>query len=231
MERVVESELLDELPPQDPQALRSRRDIRRLNLLMGHPGLMARLLRQCPDGRDGQRLVELGAGDGHFLLSVARRLGKRWRTADATLVDRLDAVDPEVRQGFRLLGWRIRAEVAEAVAWLRRAPPESAGVVCCNLLLHQLPEEPLAELLRLAARTAPLFIALEPRRSRWPHFCARFLPLAGCGPVTCHDGLVSMRAGFVNRELSALWPEAGRWELTEQSAGLFSHVFVAQRKG
>ena len=231
MERVVKPELLDELPPQDPQALRSRRDIRWLNVLMGHPGLMTRFLKQCPDGRSGRRLVELGAGDGHFLLSVARRLRKHWRKADATLVDRLDVVDPQVREGFDLVRWRLRVEVTEAVAWLRQAPPESTGVVCCNLLLHQLPEESLAELFRLAARTAPVFIALEPRRSWWPHFCARFLPLAGCGPVTCHDGLVSMRAGFANRELSALWPEAGRWELTERSAGLFSHLFVARRKG
>ena len=231
MERLVKPELLDELPPKDRQALRSRRDIRRLNAWMGHPRMMARILQQCQDGRTERRLVELGAGDGHFLLTVARRLRKRWPAAEATLVDRLDVVDSQVRERFGHFGWRIRAEVAEAVEWLRQAPPKTAGIVLSNLLLHQLPAEPLAELLRLAARSAPVVIALEPRRSWWPHFCARFLWLAGCGPVTCHDGLVSIRAGFAGRELSALWPEATRWELTERRAGLFSHMFVARRKG
>jgi hypothetical protein len=229
MERLVTPELLDELPPQDRQALRSRRDIRRLNGWMRHPSMMAGLLQQSLDGRAGCRVVELGAGDGQFLLSVARRLRKRWRAAEATLVDRLDAVNPEMRESFGDIGWRIRVEVADAVEWLRRAPPGNAGVVLSNLLLHQLPAETLAEFLRLAARAAPVVIALEPRRAWWPHFCARFLWLAGCGRVTRHDSLASIRAGFAGRELSALWPEAGRWELTERSSGMFSHMFIARR--
>jgi hypothetical protein len=192
--------------------------------------MMTDILQQCLNGQSERRMVELGAGDGHFLLTVARRLRKRWPAAEATLVDRLDVVDPQVRECFGFLGWHIRAEVAEAAEWLRQTPPRSAGIVLSNLLLHQLPAEPLAELLRLAARSASVVVALEPRRAWWPHFCARFLWLAGCGPVTRHDGLVSIRAGFAGRELSALWLEAGRWELTERRAGLFSHLFVARRK-
>jgi hypothetical protein len=51
----------------------------------------------------------------------------------------------------------------------------------------------------------------------------------GCGPVTRHDAPVSIRAGFANREISALWPDANHWELIERPIDLFTHLFIAQR--
>ena len=230
MERIVQPELLDELPARDKRALRSRRDIRRLNRLMGHAGILAGVLGSPVNRASGRRVVELGAGDGHFLLSVARRLRRSWPAAEATLVDRLDVVEPCLSDGFGRLGWRLRVEVAEAAEWLRKAPSKGDGAMICNLLLHQIESEPLKELVRLAAPSARVFVALEPRRAWWPHFCSRFLRLAGCGSVTRHDAPVSVRAGFAGRELSEIWPQDGAWELTERRAGIFSHVFVARRR-
>ena len=43
------------------------------------------------------------------------------------------------------------------------------------------------------------------------------------------EAVVSARAGFRGKELSALWPTEGHWELHEQAVGLFSHCFVARR--
>ena len=65
----------------------------------------------------------------------------------------------------------------------------------------------LAELLRLISQRAKLFIALEPRRARWPLFCSRLLWAIGCNDVTRHDAVVSVRAGFNGKEISALWPD------------------------
>jgi hypothetical protein len=48
--------------------------------------------------------------------------------------------------------------------------------------------------------------------------------------VTRHDAVISVRAGFAGRELSALWPDRDRWLVIEGPAGRFSHRFVAQRK-
>ncbi len=42
MTRRLHPELLDELPPEDPRALRSRRDLQRLNVWMGNVGAMVR---------------------------------------------------------------------------------------------------------------------------------------------------------------------------------------------
>ena len=230
MERIVLPELLDALPPQDQSALRSRRDLRRINTWMRHPRVMARVLKKNLPDQNARRIVELGAGDGHFLLCVARRLQGTWPGAQATLVDQLDALDPQRCEQFNQLGWNVRAEIAEASEWLRHAPPNPTGAVISNLFLHQLQTEPLAEMLRLAANSACVVIALEPRRAWVPRLCGRLLWMIGCSPVTCHDGHISVRAGFSGRELSALWPDKKNWELTERPVGLFSHLFIARRK-
>jgi hypothetical protein len=54
--------------------------------------------------------------------------------------------------------------------------------------------------------------------------------LTGFGEVTRHDGPISVRAGFKGTEISALWPDLRDWSLTERRAGLFSHLFIAQKK-
>jgi hypothetical protein len=228
--RIVLPELLDVLPPQDASALRSRRDLRRLNAWMRHPQIMARVLQENLAGRDGQRIVELGAGDGHFLLSVAKRLNGRWPDTQAILVDQLEALDPRARDEFRRLGWRARAETAEAARWLRQEQPAGAQTIISNLFFHQFQTEPLTELLRLAAGSSRTVIALEPRRAWLPRLCGRLLWAFGCGPVTRHDARVSIRAGFAGAELSALWPDKQAWRLTEQPAGMVSHLFIARRK-
>jgi hypothetical protein len=228
--RLVEPELLDELSPKDPRALRSRRDLRLLNLTMGHRGLMARALRNHLPKSNSPRIVELGAGDGHFLLNVSRRLRSTWPEADATLVDRLDSFDPKIRDRFNRLGWRVHTEIKTASEWLQEAPPGTADAIISNLFLHQFPDEELVEMMRWAARSANVVIALEPRRS-WPsRWAGRFLWAIGCGPVTRHDADISIRAGFFGHELSALWPDTENWVLTERAAGLFSHLFIARRK-
>lgn len=227
--RIVEPELLDELPPQDPRALRSRRDLRLLNFGMGHPPVMAAaLLENLPDSR-APRIVELGAGDGHFLLAVAQRLRSKWPAAEATLVDRLDSFDPQIDKRFNGLGWRLRTEINTATEWLGQSPPGTSDAVICNLFLHQFKTEDLAEMLRLAARATRLLIALEPRRSLRSRLTGRLLWVIGCSHVTRHDAGISIRAGFDKRELSELWPDNQNWSLTEQPAGLFSHLFIARR--
>ena len=53
------------------------------------------------------------------------------------LVDRLNALDPRTREGFRRFGWHVRAEIAEAAEWLRQARPRPAQTIVSNLFFHQ----------------------------------------------------------------------------------------------
>src|SRR5947209_4251989 len=94
MQRLLESELLDHLPPEDPGAIRSRKDLRRVNEWMGHPRIIARELRK----RSPRRILELGAGDGNFMLRVAHL--SALRGVEISLLDRQAAFAPGLREGF-----------------------------------------------------------------------------------------------------------------------------------
>ncbi len=228
MNRRVEPELLDTLAPDDPAAIRSRRDLRRVNAWMRNPHIMARALRENHGAQAPDAILELGAGDGNFLLSVARNLSPGWAGTRAVLLDRQLSLSPATRAGFQALNWPLADSTVDVFDWAPSAgdPP----VIIANLFLHHFEDPKLAELLRKIAGATRLFIAVEPRRMSWPAFGGLLLALIGCNHVTRHDGTGSIRAGFAGREISALWPDPRRWQLTEQRSGFFSHLFIA-RKG
>ena len=234
MKRMVQPELLDTLPPGDPRASRSRQDLRRVNAWMRHHEIMADVLQKTPDHHAPGRITELGAGDGNFLLRVAQKIKRRQVSSrsvsfpvQATLLDRQKIVTPETLAGFTALGWQAEAVVTDVFDW----PQISAAdeVVIANLFLHHFQAASLAKLLHLISLRTKLFIAIEPRRTPWTLFCSRLLWAIGCNAVTRHDAVVSVRAGFSGRELSAFWPDQQNWQLTEYCAGAFSHVFIARK--
>ena len=228
MLRRVEPEWLDELPADAPAAIASRRDLQRVNWCMGHAGIFHRALRNVTTSAP-RRVVELGAGDGTFLLRLATRWPAREARTNALLVDRQNLVRAKTRQAFQALGWDVQVVQADVFDWLAQPGPP-AGWLLANLFLHHFQTERLRELLSLAAARTHVFVACEPRRAALPLAATRLLGLIGCNAITRHDARVSVRAGFTGQELSALWPSDGRWQLCEQASGLFSHCFVARRK-
>lgn len=228
MQRVVEPEMLDELPAENPAAVRSRRDLRRLNRVMGHARALCEMLAAGMGSRPVKRLVDLGAGDGQLALGLARRLSKKWRGAEVILVDRQPAVSRDTLAAFEALGWRANAVCADVFDWLRDAGGELVDAMTANLFLHHFPDAQLAELLKLAAARTRVFAACEPRRGTLPLALSRLVGLIGCNAVTRHDAVVSVKAGFAGNEISALWPAAPDWELQERGRR-FSHAFLAGR--
>jgi hypothetical protein len=232
--RHLHPELLDELSADDPRAIHSRRDLQKLNKLMGHARIMVRAVRQAFQDRAPQLIVELGAGDSTFLLRVARRLdrerrkGTRWEPV-AMLVDRRPTLSPRNRDDFDALGWKVETIEADVFDWLQRLNPQTADVTIANLFLHHFSERELASLLHDAARQTLWFVACEPLRARAALAGAAMLRFIGCNNVTLHDAKISVRAGFRDAELSRLWPRDNDWRLTEGRAGPFTHAFVAQR--
>src|SRR5919197_312002 len=103
MDRRIEPEWLDELPADDPRAIRSRRDLRRLNALMGNVHALASRLHAISFPGPPKRLIDLGAGDGTLLLRLARRLSRRWRNVEVVLVDRQGIVSDETSRRFEAL--------------------------------------------------------------------------------------------------------------------------------
>lgn len=229
--RRVEPERLDALPAGDPAAIGSRRDLQRLNAVMGNAAAIAGRLGACGSSVRMRRLVDLGGGDGTLLLSVARRLAPRHGGVRGVVVDRQALVSTRTQAAFAALGWSVEAATADALEWLVRAPRHEGTAVVANLFLHHFDDAPLGALLARIADRAEAFVACEPRRYGLALAASRRVGWIGCNAVTRHDAVVSVRAGFAGRELSALWPDHEAWRADEGPAGLFSHVFAAARTG
>jgi hypothetical protein len=225
MQRVVESEWLDQLPSSAPEAMRARSDLRRINYVMGHFGLMERMLQGLARPK---RIVELGGGDGMFWRKLAGRLASRWPAVEFVLVDRQLSIQPSTLDEFTRLGWQMRVAEADVFDWL--AQGQGADVITANLFLHHFVEPELAKMFQMAAAQSHVVAACEPRRCPRCLLGSKLVRLIGCGPVTRRDAVTSVRAGFHGQELSAAWPCREGWELREYEAGLASHCFFARRR-
>jgi len=223
--RTVEPEMLDILPSGDSAAIASRRDLRRINALMFHTSIMAGLLRRyVPE--PPRRIVEIGCGDGHGTLALARKMAPAWQGVALTLVDQQDLVTDDVRDELMRLGWSVEIVTADVFDWLRRA--EWQDLALANLFLHHFRQEHLEDLLQGLAGLTSNFVATEPRRSRFALLASGALGAIGANAVTRHDAPVSVRAGFTRRELSDLWPGGAENVFCERPIGPFTHAFAAR---
>ena len=146
--RTVVPETLDSLAEDDPQAVRSRRDLQRVHRAMGTRGILWRALGGLGLGLPcGQavplRLLELGAGDGRVMLGVAQALRARWPRVELTLLDRKRLVTPATRAAYARMGWSATAQVVDVLDWAVAPsnPPEGGlaepwDVLLANLFVH-----------------------------------------------------------------------------------------------
>jgi len=193
MKRVVNPEILDELAVDDPRAIRSRRDLRLINALMGNERWIKRqLLKDAP----GKAFSELGAGRGELLTCLGRS-GGLCRGYD---------LQPRPESLFEKVDW-VEGDFFEALAG------DESEVVGGSLILHHFEEEALLRLGRLLAGKKMLVFA-EPLRSPLALAEGYFLfPLVN--GVTRHDMMVSIRAGFLKGELAAKLGLEKGWQWRE----------------
>jgi Methyltransferase domain len=198
---------------------------------MGNATILAHRLARLGEkkGSDPYFLVELGGGDGTLLLDVARRTAGRIKNVRCLLVDQQYLLTRETRDRFAGLSWDVDAAQADVFDWLRRPASPSSDTMLANLFLHHFPDDRLRALLRAVSQHTSAFIACEPLRSRMAFAAASMMRLIGCNDVSIHDARQSVRAGFSDRDLSALWPGDAQWTLVERRAGLFTHAFEACR--
>ncbi|MEX2496537.1 MAG: methyltransferase domain-containing protein [Woeseia sp.] len=229
--RRVQPELLDELPADDPRAVRSRGDLRRVNRLMGSLHLLRRALDKAGPASP-RRLIELGAGDGTMMLRLARSRAQQWPKTEVTLLDMQPVVSAGTLSAIRDLGWSVDVDETDVLDWIERSDADSDAIVFANLFVHHFEGDRLARLLAGIAGRSRLFVCCEPRRTAMTLAGSHLMALIGCNEVTRHDAVLSVHAGFRDKELSSVWQRscAGTWRLDESAAGLFSHMFVAKRE-
>jgi hypothetical protein len=244
--RVVTAETLDHLAPDDPAAMRSRRDLVRVHRAMRTRAIICdawQSLVPAERAREPLRILEIGAGDGSLLLGVARHLAPRWPHVELTLLDQVDIVAPATLAAYAELGWTARVLVADVLEWAARPEPAAPGaqpgraaprwdLVSTALFLHHFEGEPLNSLLSAIASQSERFFACEPRRSSIALAGSYLVGAIGANSVTREDAVSSVRAGFRGQEITARWPQAGgAWQTREFQAALFSQCFSACRAG
>ena len=235
MQRVLELETLDHLAPDDPVAMRSRRDLRRVNAFMGARGILERALTRAmgDTGARPLRMLEIGCGDGRLMLGVAQHRSLRWPSVQLDLLDRQPIVDATTIAAYAAAGWQARPVVADVMDWAAASDGgEHWDIVVANLFLHHFEGEALRQVLGGCASRADALVACEPRRSRFALAASHLIFFLGANAVPRRDGVLSVRAGFVGSELSDAWPGGpGAWRLDEYDDGLFTHCLCASWVG
>jgi hypothetical protein len=227
--RMLQEEMLDGLPENDPRAIRSRRDLQRLNRIMGSAGIISEALKRSQ--RIPKRIVEIGTGDGSLMLALTKRFAADWPDVQITLLDRLNLVSNATVEEFNRLNWTVEILQADVLEWAESPMTRQWDIGLANLFIHHFDSMQIQSLFAALGQRIDLFVACEPRRSRLPLFASKLVGLIGANAVTRKDAVLSVQAGFYGQELSALWPSDGaRWNLEESAARLFSHRFLARRE-
>lgn len=178
--RKLTPELLDHLPHDDPGAMRSRADLRRINFFMGNERWIESVIPNPT-----QSITEIGAGDGHLL----SRLVREHPQAGITAYDLAPRPD----------------HFPAAVEWIQgdlftQSPPAPGGTLIANLFLHHFTDPQLAELGKWMSPFDTLIIN-EPLRAPLPLLMGK-LATPFIHPITRHDMRVSIEAGFAPGELA-----------------------------
>ena len=199
LNRVIIPEILDSLNPSDPRAIRSRRDLRWIDLYLANSRWIVRQLKtQTPPPA---QIIEIGAGEGDLCRKVQASL-------PSSTVTGLDLIERPTN-------------LPVSIRWIggdffQTLPNIDADACVGSLILHHFSDEALRELgARLQSFRSLTFC--EPLRSHLPLFLSK-LSCPFLSEVTRHDMPASIRAGFLPGELPALLGlDSKKWSVRESS--------------
>ncbi len=198
--RSVIPEILDHLPADDPEAIRSRRDLRRINFLMGNERWICRTIRKFPAAAS-RGIVELGAGDGALISKCA------------VMFPEVDLTACDLAPHPAALDSRVQWSQGDLLSDHHEL---SGGVLVANLFLHHFEGESLRALGALC-EGFEVVVFCEPDRAMLPHWLGASI-WPWINRVTRHDMHVSIDAGFSRGELPTLLGlNPKKWEFSETS--------------
>jgi 2-polyprenyl-3-methyl-5-hydroxy-6-metoxy-1,4-benzoquinol methylase len=193
-DRALKPELLDAAGPEC--ADRNLRELARINRWFGGHRALLRVMRDLVHPQEHFTVLDVGAGSGDMGRCLARHFRKvRVVSLDRRPMHLRDAPSPRV--------------VADAL----QLPfaRHTFDFVLCSSVLHHFPDSGVVDIistLRLFARRALLLLDLE-RHPLAYHFLPMTRKLFGWGPLTVHDGPISVAAAFRLEELVSLTQAAG----------------------
>lgn len=217
--RILEEEILDSMPPDDPEAIRSRRDLRMINAMMlNHRWMISQIRKFIHLSGD---ILELGAGDGDFLESLTHFAAKgTWAPDSLTGID----LAPRPTNLSPSISWQ-----QENVLNLTQED-FADKLVITTLFLHHLDASQLNQLgSKLASARAVL--AIEPLRN-WVALAEAYAIFPLVNRVTRNDMIISIKAGFRHNQLPELLGLSSNpnWTTHVSCSMLGGYRFAAIRK-
>jgi len=192
---------MDDAP--EPDALQSLRDLERINTRLGGHGVLQKILATVVQPDDQFSLLDVGAATS----TAATVIRSGYPGAGVVSLDR-DFFHLASGRGLRVCGDGFRL------------PFKSRAVdfVFCSLFLHHFTDERIVDLMRESARVARRAVLINDLERRllpyW--FLPATRPLFGWHPITVHDGVISVAAGFRRGELLQLAKQAGLDQVRER---------------
>ena len=194
--RIVIEEILDSLPGDDPRAVRSRRDLRLINALMGNYRWVAKQVRKWSSV---SLWFEIGAGSGDLANHVPSA--------------KVGGVDFLARPERWPESWLWHEGDLFAFFSQKENPEQPEGLLA-NLFLHHFEEEQLRELGGyLNAHFTHLVVSEPARYGIFRTLSYVFFPFIN--KVTKHDMIVSIEAGFRRGELPEALGLDENWKIRE----------------
>ncbi|MFL6414720.1 MAG: methyltransferase domain-containing protein [Bryobacteraceae bacterium] len=192
--RVIKPELLDSADPDE--ARKNLADLVQINTKFGGHSTIRKLIRSVATPNDAFTLLDVGAASG----DTARVITRAFPNASVTCAD-YNGVNLAAAPQPKLLADAFRLPF----------PDRSFDFVLCSLFLHHFKDAEVVDLIRgmyTVARRAILVCDLE--RHLLPYvFLPATRPLFRWQRITLHDGPISVRAAFRERELAELARQAG----------------------
>lgn len=212
--RTVLPEILDELPVDDPEAIRSRRDLRLINFAMGNYRWVSQKMAGLRSEEPGLKWTEIGAGDGNLWRHLSAHARE---TATVTGID----LAP------RPTGWPAHWNWLQGDLFDHLDSAPEGGLVAC-LFIHHFEKDALRQIGGKLGRFRRLLFS-EPARypiHHWQGLATR--PFVN--RVTRHDLHVSINAGFRLGELeAALGLSRDEWEIHEHRSWMGALRLEARR--
>jgi len=214
--RVIKPELLDQADP--AEARRNLADLVRINTNFGGHSAIRKLVGAVVGPSDAFTLLDVGAASG----DSARVITRAFPNASVTCAD-YNAVNLSAAPKPKLVADAFRLPF----------PDRSFDFVLTSLFLHHFEDSEVVNLLEgmyNVARRAILVCDLE--RHILPYlFLPATRPLFRWQRITLHDGPISVRAAFRERELAGLAKKAGVREITTRTYRPAFRVTLIGRKG
>lgn len=202
-ERLVIEEILDSLPPDDPRAVQSRRDLRRINVLMGNYRWISDQLRTDPFSTV-TKWTEIGAGSGDLAGRIEGQSGGSFE---------VEGVDFAPRPR----GWPERWDWhrGDLFAYLEEEREGATpGGLIANLFLHHFEDKDLRRLGAFVNGRCRSLLVSEPARYGVFRTLA-FALFPFVNEVTRHDMQVSIAAGFRPGEVAQALGLSEDWRIRE----------------